>query len=306
MQTKQFNKKRKMNAKEWIFFLILVTIPIIQWCVFYLGGRITSILLAFKKYNVDGTYSFVWFENFKTVFKNFVELRNWKIGLTNQLKIFLLNSVFLTPFSLIICFFIYKMAKLGKVIKIILFAPTIACLMVKVTLYQFFTEEAIPTFFQSVFHKEIPGLLTSVQTRFWTIYVFDLWCGLGSGMLIYINAMNDIPLEVVEASKLDGVSFLQEFVHITFPMIFSTFATFYVVGLTGFFAGQFNLYEFYGLYADVEIQTFGYMTFAEVFLGGEKSYPMLSALGLIISVLVIPVTFGVKKLFAKLDPMGDY
>jgi multiple sugar transport system permease protein len=53
----------------------------------------------------------------------------------------------------------------------------------------------------------VPAL---VLTGLWTV---------GSGMLIYLGALQGIPTELYEAAKIDGANRLQGFLHITVPMM---------------------------------------------------------------------------------------
>lgn len=66
-----------------------------------------------------------------------------------------------------------------------------------------------------------------------------IWWTLGFNMIIFINALNEVPEELYEAGSIDGASAWQKFIHITLPtirpiMIFviitSTIASFNVFG----------------------------------------------------------------------------
>jgi ABC-type sugar transport system permease subunit len=63
---------------------------------------------------------------------------------------------------------------------------------------------------------------------------------------MYLGAMNGISESVVEAAKLDGVTFFGEFIYITFPSIFSTFRSLLIVSIGGIFTNQARLLSFFG------------------------------------------------------------
>ncbi|SDK00232.1 carbohydrate ABC transporter permease [Sediminibacillus albus] len=66
-----------------------------------------------------------------------------------------------------------------------------------------------------------------------------VWWTLGFNMIIFINALNEVPEDLYEASSIDGASAWQKFIHITLPsirpimlfvVITSTIASFNVYG----------------------------------------------------------------------------
>jgi multiple sugar transport system permease protein len=62
-----------------------------------------------------------------------------------------------------------------------------------------------------------------------------VWSGLGSGMVIFLAGLQNIPDELVEAAKIDGANGWQIFRHITFPLMTPVIFFQLVVGLIGSF-----------------------------------------------------------------------
>ena len=62
-----------------------------------------------------------------------------------------------------------------------------------------------------------------------------VWSGLGSGMVIFLAGLQNIPDELVEAAKIDGANAWQIFRHITFPLMTPVIFFQLVVGLIGSF-----------------------------------------------------------------------
>ena len=130
-------------------------------------------------------------------------------------------------------------------------------------------------------------------------------------VLLFHGSMEGINPSVVESAQLDGVNLAQEFWYITLPLIFPTFVTFLVLGLAGIFTNQMNLYSLFGAYAE-ELSTFGYFIYlnsskSDVIVTniGYLSYSELSALGLLLTLVVFPITFGTRKLLEKYGPSTD-
>ena len=124
---------------------------------------------------------------------------------------------------------------------------------------------------------------------------------------MYSNAMSgNISPEMVEAAQLEGVSAIQEFFYITFPLIFPTFSTFTVTGVAGIFTNQFGLFNFYGPAADPSLQTYGYYIYVKTLNASSKAeYPYLASMGVWLTAVAAPITFLVKYLLEKIDPTND-
>lgn len=61
--------------------------------------------------------------------------------------------------------------------------------------------------------------LTSLPYAWISIVAATLWWTIGFNMIIFINALNEVPGDLYEASAIDGASAWQNFIHITLPSI---------------------------------------------------------------------------------------
>lgn len=287
----------KKERNKLAFCLSLLIIPLLAYCVFYIGVNINSIKLAFVKYE-GTTMKFVWFDNFAAVFAEmFSGGGNWDVMFRNSFLVFVI-TFFKTPLTWIVAYFIYKRnSNWTHFLKVILFIPTMFSMMVTVLVYKYFVSETIPALFG------VSDLLGNPNTQFIVLCLFTYWNGFGTGMIVYLNAMSAIPQSTVEAAELDGVTFMQEFVHITLPMIFPTFKSLFIVSVTSIFVSQFNLFEFFGETAYVHLHTIGYYLFMKTKLASNDQYPYWAAMGLVITCISLPITFGTRWLMNKIDPM---
>ncbi len=60
---------------------------------------------------------------------------------------------------------------------------------------------------------------TSHTVIFWAMLIAYIWGGIGFFLLIILAGVERVPVELLEAAKLDGASMLQSFVHITLPLL---------------------------------------------------------------------------------------
>lgn len=301
-------KKRTRNL---IFYIALIILPFCHFLVFWIGVKFNAILLAFQAFDsgvpswAGGETSWVGFDNFKEVFYSIGHLENWKIAISNSLLLFFWNNILTVPPTLLVAYFVHKKARLGKAFKIVEYAPSMFATIVKVLIYQYFLEEALPYLIEEISGEATMGFISNVATRKPTIWLYGIWIGMGGSLILYVNQMNAISTSITEAAQLDGVTFWQEFWKITMPMCWSLFALQFIISFTGIFGNQFNLLDFYGMEADSELHTVGYYMFTRMLLGGEAGYPLLSAMGLVITAVMLPVILWMRWWSSKVDPMKN-
>ena len=156
-----------------------------------------------------------------------------------------------------------------------------------------------------MFDQEIGGLLTGQKTRFATLVFYNIWIGFGSVILLYSGAMKNINESVIEAGKIDGVGPFKEFIHIVFPSIYPTFVVFFVSGLAGIFTNQLNLFSFYGANAEYSDYTLGYFLYMKTQGATAGEYPYLAAMGILMTLVVVPITFFVNWGLKKIGPKEE-
>ena len=115
--------------------------------------------------------------------------------------------------------------------------------------------------------------------------------------------MSRIPESLVEYARLEGCSVMQEFWKITFPLIFPTFATYLLIGVSSIFTNQMGLYTFFSQGSVGQLETVGYHLFVMTVKTGANAYfPYASAVGLFFTLIVTPLTlflrWGSNKMFA--------
>jgi ABC-type sugar transport system permease subunit len=133
---------------------------------------------------------------------------------------------------------------------------------------------------------------------------FQLWMGFGTQVLMYTSTMSGISTEIVESAQLEGIKPFRELVSITLPIIYPTFVTFITVGVAGLFTNQMSLYSFFADDAPHQAITLGYYLFQQTQKAGDNldMYTQVSAMGILFTVIAVPVTFIVKRVMEKLGP----
>jgi len=77
-----------------------------------------------------------------------------------------------------------------------------------------------------------------LQDPFWAmpcIILMSVWKGLGYNVVIFLAGLQNIPKHLYEAARIDGASWLQQFRHITFPLLSPTTFFVFVMSTIGSF-----------------------------------------------------------------------
>ncbi len=284
-----------------IFCGIMVALPLLQFVLFYICVNFNSILLAFQRTDMDGKVQWG-FMNFAQIFREFKTEAVFGYAFKNSMLAFLTGTIIQIPLTLLFSYYIFKKAIFGKFFKIMLFIPSIVTSIVLVLLYMYFVDMALPAFLEAIFKKDFPAFYGDLDTRFGTILMYSIIMGFGGNTLMFLSSMNSINESVLEAARLDGATFFQEFFYVVLPMVYPTMVTFLIIGISGIFTNQLNLVSFMGTdNPTLRVETFGYYMFQQTFLGAVN-YPKMSALGLMITVVVVPTTLLVKWALEKFGP----
>lgn len=75
--------------------------------------------------------------------------------------------------------------------------------------------------------------LSGPSVTLWAIMILATWTTIGTLMLIFLAGLQNIPVEVEEASKVDGATPLQRFFRVTLPMMKPTLFFVLVIGVIG-------------------------------------------------------------------------
>ena len=199
LQEKQSLKSVK---SKWKFCYLMLAVPIAHFLVFWLYLNIESILMGFREYVGGGNY--VWtLKQFKTVFSSFADKESEiHLALGNTLKFFLLN-IFIFCISFVFSYWLFKKVPGHRVYRVIFFMPSIISAVVLTMLFKYFIqpdgplEKIISTLF-SIDPNEIPVWLGDERYALKTVFVYSVWTGFGSNLVVVSSAMARVPESVLE------------------------------------------------------------------------------------------------------------
>lgn len=296
-----------------LFFAALVTIPVLQFCICYIYVNLNSFVLAFQSYKMDDGYvvTFAGFENFKAAF----EIITNEAGLarfSNSLQLFFWTTCVGLTLALLFSYYIYKKYPMGELFRVVLFLPKIMSGVIFCMLYRYITNGVLNEIRVEWFGLESisGGLLKQQDTALPAVIFLTVWIGFGVNVLMFSGSMSGIDESIVESAQLDGANAVQEFIFITVPMIWPTFVSFLTINFAGIFTDQMHLHTLYGVNTGVEnLETFGYYLYVKSSVGdlidSDPTFPVLSAIGLCMTAVMLPSTILMRKGLRKFGPSVD-
>ena len=287
-------RKKKRN----IYYFCIMALPILQFAIFYIYVNLDTILMAFSKYEVTlGGYKQTFtFDNFSEAFKL---LQKRPALFENSLILFAVQLFISYPLALIFSNYIYKKWPASGFFKTILFMPQLISGLVYGIIFSFLVTDCYKFIFNDTLTLLEPNRENVART---TVIIFNVLMGFGVNVLLFSGSMSNINVSVVESAHLDGANNIQEFIYITIPAIYGTFVQLFIVTLSGIFTNQMGLMALYQG-KDNALSTFGYYLYLQTLWSpgltgdvGQILYPVLSAMGLMITVIVVPVTLMTRKI----------
>ena len=223
--SKKINVLSRKN-KRLIFYILFMAYPVIQFCIFYIGVNINSILLAFKEYTVIDdqiVVNFVGFKQFEQCFDVIFNTTYVQQAFLNSFIAYIVGAVISSTLALLFSFYIFKGKFVSKFFRILLFLPSIISPIVLSIMFSSLVDSGIPEYFMKTYGIEFPRLLSNYETSFITLNFYTVWVGFGTSILIYNGSMASIDVSVLEAAEIDGATGIKEFLHIIFPVDLSYF-----------------------------------------------------------------------------------
>ncbi len=304
-------RSKRNKLKKNLFVYSLIAYPLILFLIFYVVVNFNSILLAFQ--TIDGSgKSFAGLNNFKTFLSEmFGEGNLLSYSFINSIKMYFINLVVCMPLYVFFSYLLFKKCFLNKTVSFLVMIPSIMSGLVIALIFVNFIGSNGPL----TFIMERTGwnggkwlnLLYDEKYAFGTTLFYMIWLSFATSLIVYPTAMRGINPEVLESAKIDGVSnMFQELWYIILPLIYPTLTTFLITGFAAIFSTSGPLLEFYYTDAPDYVSNMGYY-FTKMILvdGTEFSYPKYAAGGIILTIIVAPLTILLKWALEKFGPATE-
>lgn len=303
------NKKiLKSKTKDYIFVYALLFVPISLWAFFFFTTNFSSIAMAFQSIDYFGNRSWIGFDNFVQFINECLSDGDvLSISLINSLKNYIICLVICNPLYIFFSYYIFKKTRGSRFVQSISMVPRIIPGMVISLVFMNFVQDALPDIFLKTFNVEMPNLFRDAKYTYGTTLFYTIWLSFATSLIVLPNAINGISQEIFESAELDGVdNIFTELWYIILPLIYPTLETLFITGFAAFLTQAGPLITFWLYNAPQETWNMGYYYYKQTFaVVNESGYPVLAAGGLIMTVIIAPLTHLLKYCLEKFGPSED-
>lgn len=219
----------------------------------------------------------------------FADTRVWQ-SLWNTIKYALLEVPFGVVISLILAVFLNDKKIKGKsFFRTIFFLPMVCAPAAVAMVWKWLYNQQFGLI-NNLFHKNV-AWISDPNVAWISIAIIGIWSIIGYNMVLFIGGLQEIPGDYYEAAELDGASKVQQFLHITVPMLSPT--TFFIVQTR--IIGALTLFDLMFMVMDktngalTKTQSIVYLFYEESFTNGNKGYGAAIAMILVVFIMIITV-----------------
>jgi multiple sugar transport system permease protein len=223
----KFMNSKKREAIIAVLFIIPALIPLV---VFWIWPMIYSFFVSFTNWDMmSPQYDMVGFKNYIDLLHN----ADFYKAIFNTLY-FMAGSVIPTIIGgLMLAVLLNKKIKGMGIYRTILFSPWITPTVAVSIVWSWIFEPraGIANWLLSLIHIAPLQWTQSEKYAMPAILIVTVWKSVGWAMIFYLEALQKVPKELIEAAKIDGANKINAFMKVTLPMISPT--TFFLVIMTG-------------------------------------------------------------------------
>lgn len=291
-----FRKGKPINKRRVLFVFCCCILPVINWLIFYVLANGSSFVMAFT--NKEGAISLDNFVRFWNELNNPVS--DIRIAIKNTFLTFAIIFVSY-PFKVLVSYFIYKKVPGAGIYRILFFLPSIifgvalAMIFQQIISVNGFIAKCVQDWLNL---EQPPELLADSRFANTVVLLHMVWLAFPGDLIIWGGTFSRIPTDVLEAGKIDGVNWWQEFTKITVPMVWPTVALQMVLMFCGIFGASGQVFLLTkGQYGTMTLSAWMYLQLLEG-SGSQYSsnvYNYMSAVGLVLTVIAILLSLGIRR-----------
>lgn len=306
MKAVKKHKTMTRKQKRLLFIWGMLAIPLLQWLIFFVYVNIDSVVMSFQTMNYK-TGEIQWtLNNYKRFFYEWNALPQISNAVKNSLLAGL-NNMVLILISLVLSYFFYKKIPGRQFFRVVYFLPSIISVVIYTMVFKFMFDTnvgPVNILLQKMGMEatSLPNWFGDTKLAFPLILLYCLWVGTGYNILILGAAMENLPEDVMEYSRLEGVGRARELFQIVVPMIWPTLA----VAILGSVTTIFTMFIQVDLLTEGgpggASQTIAYLINGLV-KGANADLEWGAAMGLCFTVIAAPIIVLLKKL---LDKVGEH
>lgn len=202
-----------------ILFTIGLIIPIFM-CIYY-------SMVSWDGYTVEMTW--VGLQNYIDIFSDQYVMSSWKFTLIFAI----INSSMANVCALLLAVLLDSGIRGKNIQRTIVFIPCLLSAVVTGFVWKKLYSTVFPSIVKALGLSINLQLFGSTSTVLWGLTFANCWQWTGLWMMVYLAALQSIPLEYYEAARVDGANAYQRFRNVTIPLLMPAIVTCTVALSTG-------------------------------------------------------------------------
>ena len=190
------------------YFPIFLFPTVIAFCIAFVIPFITGLYLSFCNFTTVSNAKFVGFENYIKAFSSSQRFGQ-AFGFTTLFTIISIITVNIIAFTL--AYLLTKKIKGTNFFRTVFFMPNLIGGIVLGYTWQ--------SMINAILANYGTTLVANAKYGFIGLIILMNWQMIGYMMIIYIAGLQNVPMELIEASKIDGATKWQTLRHVTIPMV---------------------------------------------------------------------------------------
>lgn len=214
MPRKKATKRQKMDWFAAYVFIAPVTIGLFA---FYIWPFFQNLWFSFNDVNKFNVSHFVGLENYKNIL---TDMTIWR-SFGNTLKYVVITVPVGLFFSIVLAALLNAGIKGKSLYRTLYFLPSVTMSAAVAMVWKWVFNEQMGIL--NSFIKNLGGTghnwLTDPHTALYMIMIVGLWMSVGYNMIILLAGIQGISKSYYEAAAIDGATAIDQFFHITMPML---------------------------------------------------------------------------------------
>lgn len=209
--------RRILKGKK--YFVVWVLLPVlVYYGIFFLYPFANAFLLSFYRWNILTPKESVGFSNYyRAIFKDKV----FWIALKNT--IYYMGGVVggVMVLGLIIASLLNSIKRFRSVFRLVYFIPVMTALVACAIIWKFLYQPSFGLFNVILNSIGFPSQswLQSTKLALPSVMFMGIWRDAGFAAIIFVAGLQGIPKSFHEAARVDGADKLQDFFHVTLPLL---------------------------------------------------------------------------------------
>ncbi|MEF2878787.1 MAG: sugar ABC transporter permease [Blautia sp.] len=209
--------------------IIMYLYPVLRTVLMSFFG-IESVTASMSEWSFNGV------DNYVKIFQS----PTFQRAMTNMLLIWLVGGIIVLAFALLFAVILTSGIRFKKFFRAAIYLPNIISAVALATMWiQYIYNQDYGLLNQLLEALGLEGKnWLGTDTKFWAMLIAFTFGAVGYYMLIFISGIERIPADLYEAATIDGANKIQQFAHMTLPLlrsIFKTNITFWSVNCITFF-----------------------------------------------------------------------